>query len=276
MHDADNGRSIESGGTAPPGVTCLLRKNPLGENSGVCVLLISWRQRTDLPLVVAANRDEAYARPSTVPERIRAAGGTGLAPRDGVAGGTWIGIAPKGLVVAITNRRDGDFDARRPSRGDLCRRALEQPDAASVHEFLKGATADRRTNSFNLFFADRRRAVVTSWNGALATLELQPGIYVLSNEHGFGEVEAPRFAALVDERIELVALRDALRSFLVQHEPEPRSGLVICKHGKLHGTVSSTLVFLPRDGPAWIEHAPGPPCRTAFTRYALPGTVPVP
>jgi hypothetical protein len=242
----------------------------------VCVLLISWNPRRRIPLVLAANRDEAYARPSTLPESVRTAHDQVLAPRDRIAGGTWIGIASSGLVAAITNRRDGDFDARRPSRGLLCRRALELADARAVRRFLEQEMRERRTNSFNLFYADRSHAWATSWNGALATVELRPGSWVLSNEHGVGEIEPPRLGPLLTDDPDFTELRTALRGFLARHDPEPRSGLVICKHGEDDGTVSSTLVFLPAGQPGWLEHAPGPPCSTEFVTSALYGAAPVP
>jgi len=242
----------------------------------VCVLLVSWRQRSDFPLVLAANRDEAYARPARRPEVVRAGNTWALAPRDLTAGGTWIGVAATGLVVAITNRRDGDFDAARPSRGHLCRLALEQPDAAAVQRFLVAETGARAYNSFNLLHADRDRAWVTSWNGTLQSTELRPGVAVLSNEHALGEVVSPGLAVLQDAGGALAELREALQSFAARHEPEPESGLVICKHGATHGTVSSSLVFVPASAAAWIEYAAGPPCCTGFAIHTLHSTGRVP
>jgi uncharacterized protein with NRDE domain len=238
----------------------------------VCVLLVSWRQRNDFRLVLAANRDEAYARPARRPENVRAGNARALAPRDLAAGGTWIGVASTGLVVAITNRRDGDADASRPSRGHLCRLALEQPDAAAVRRFLIAETRARTYNSFNLLHADREQAWVTSWNGTLRITELHPGVAVLSNDHALGEVAPPALAALQDDGGAVERLRETLQSFAARHDPEPESGLVICKHGATHGTVSSSLVFLPASAPAWIEYAAGPPCRAGFEIHALPST----
>ena len=235
----------------------------------MCVLLISWRQRVDHPLLLAANRDEAYARPCRGPERVQAGGTRALAPRDLVAGGTWIGLTAAGLVVAITNRRDGDFDPARPSRGRVCRLALEQDDAAGVQRFLEAETRARRYNSFNLLHADRERALVSCWNGKLTTVELRAGVAVLTNEHGPGELTPPAVEALQDERGGIDVLRESLRRFLGRHAPESAGGLVICKHGDTYGTVSSSLVFLPESTPGWLEHAPGPACRTPFTVHTL-------
>jgi hypothetical protein len=187
----------------------------------MCVLVIGWRVRDDAPVVLAANRDEAYDRESAPPETIAAGAGWALAPRDRRAGGTWIGLSSSGLVVAITNRRGGDFDPARPSRGELCRAAL----AAGVH--------------------------------------------ALSNDHALGELELDAARELPWRTATLEALGPELAAFLARHEPEPPSGLVVCKHGGRHGTVSSSVVVLSEGGGS-LAHAPGPPCRTAFVQHVLP------
>ncbi|HWU86105.1 MAG TPA: NRDE family protein, partial [Kofleriaceae bacterium] len=55
-------------------------------------------------LVLAANRDEVYARPTRAPERIsespRIAGGV-----DELSGGTWLAVRSDGRFAAVTNQR---------------------------------------------------------------------------------------------------------------------------------------------------------------------------
>ncbi len=71
---------------------------------------------SDYPLVVAANRDEFYHRPSTSPTAI-CSDPLIVAPRDLEAGGTWFGVNGKGLVAAITNIPDRNaIGSRRPAR----------------------------------------------------------------------------------------------------------------------------------------------------------------
>ena len=56
------------------------------------------------PLVLAANRDEVYARPTRSPEVLmtspRIAGGV-----DALSGGTWLALRADGHFAAVTNQR---------------------------------------------------------------------------------------------------------------------------------------------------------------------------
>lgn len=52
-----------------------------------------------------------------------------MAPRDDVAGGTWLGVNAAGVFVGITNRYLGPKDDARVSRGALVTRALALPSA---------------------------------------------------------------------------------------------------------------------------------------------------
>src|SRR5688572_20087430 len=56
------------------------------------------------PLVLAANRDEVYARPARPPEVLmaapRIAGGV-----DALSGGTWLAVRADGRFAAVTNQR---------------------------------------------------------------------------------------------------------------------------------------------------------------------------
>ena len=70
----------------------------------MCLLLIAYRQHPRFPLLVLANRDEFYQRPTAAaqPWKDRAL----VAGRDLEAGGTWLGIASRGRVAAVTNMRE--------------------------------------------------------------------------------------------------------------------------------------------------------------------------
>jgi uncharacterized protein with NRDE domain len=57
----------------------------------MCLIVVGWQVHPDFPLVVAANRDEFYARPTASagrwPDHRHVIGG-----RDLQAGGTWLGV----------------------------------------------------------------------------------------------------------------------------------------------------------------------------------------
>lgn len=84
----------------------------------MCLIVFAWRPGHATPLVLAANRDEFYARPSRPlaawPEAPDVHAG-----RDLEAGGTWLGVGPGGRVAAVTNIRDPRQPPGRRSRGEL-------------------------------------------------------------------------------------------------------------------------------------------------------------
>lgn len=80
----------------------------------MCTLALAFQKHSGVPLVVAANRDEALDRPAVGPF-IWEQGF--LAPRDERAGGTWLGLTRSGLFVGVTNRFPTLRDAARASRG---------------------------------------------------------------------------------------------------------------------------------------------------------------
>src|SRR5438132_5679988 len=98
----------------------------------MCTLVIAFRARADAPLIVAANRDELYARPSA-PPRLEPGPPRALLPLDLRQGGTWLGLNEHGLFVGITNRAGGTKDPARKSRGLLVREALHARSARGLH-----------------------------------------------------------------------------------------------------------------------------------------------
>jgi uncharacterized protein with NRDE domain len=68
----------------------------------MCTIAILLDVVAGAPLVVAANRDEIYARPSRPPESL----GDGIAGGvDELSGGTWLAIRRDGRFTAVTNQR---------------------------------------------------------------------------------------------------------------------------------------------------------------------------
>lgn len=145
----------------------------------MCLILVAWRAHPDYPLVVAANRDEFFARPAAE------AGWWPDAPsvfagRDLEAGGTWLGLGRDGRFAGLTNFRDPQRNRDgTPSRGAL------------VADFLRGreSTAEAlarlqfegpRYNAFNLLVSDGDSlGIYESASGSARLLE--PGLHALSN-----------------------------------------------------------------------------------------------
>ena len=71
----------------------------------MCLILFAKNHHPEFRLVLAANRDEFYERP-TAPMGFWETSPDLLAGRDLAAGGTWMGVHRSGRWAALTNYRD--------------------------------------------------------------------------------------------------------------------------------------------------------------------------
>ena len=184
-----------------------------------------------------------------------------LAPRDDEAGGTWIGLSPRGVVAAVTNRFTGrPADPVRRSRGELVGLALAHDSAAAAAGALM--LLDARTwNPFHLVIADARSAWRWDDHGAAS---LAPGLHVVTElTPGADEREAwlrSQWPATPDV--------DALHALMSTHGEQPFSRCCV-HYGETYGTRSSTLVFLgPVPPDARLFVADRRPCEQGFTERA--------
>jgi uncharacterized protein with NRDE domain len=146
----------------------------------MCLLIFAHRVSPDYPLLVAANRDEFYARPTASSDFWPEHPGL-LAGRDLQQGGTWMGVTTGGRFAAVTNYRDPSGMAVAPrSRGELPLAYLT--GSASAGEFLKGvATRAGEYAGFNLLVGDGHNLWHYTNSDKLAPRKLSRGIYGLSN-----------------------------------------------------------------------------------------------
>jgi uncharacterized protein with NRDE domain len=144
----------------------------------MCLILFAWKMHAAFPLVLAANRDEFYERPSAPADFWEDAPEI-LAGRDLQAGGTWLGITRRGRTAAVTNYRDpATLKRDAPSRGDLVSEYLrggETPEIYLQRLSMKAA----KYNGFSLLVGDAAGLFYFSNRGD--QLRLAPGIYGLSN-----------------------------------------------------------------------------------------------
>ena len=145
----------------------------------MCLIAIAWQARADLPLVVAANRDEWRDRPAE-PAQWWTDRPDVLAGRDLQAGGTWLGISREGRFAAVTNFRDpSDRRSTARSRGELVADFL----AGHLEPAAYAAQVARRAheyNAFNLLVAD----TATLWyfgSREGPPRPVEPGVHALSN-----------------------------------------------------------------------------------------------
>lgn len=145
----------------------------------MCLILFAYRVHPGYRLILGANRDEFYARP-TSPLAYWEDAPDILAGRDQQAGGTWLGVNRTGRFAAVTNYRDPtDIQIDAPSRGDLVSRFLTNTEKPGP--FLKKLSAvSSQYNGFNLLVGSRNELWYYSNKGAEPRM-LPPGVYGLSN-----------------------------------------------------------------------------------------------
>ena len=242
----------------------------------MCTLVVAWNVFSDLPVAVAANRDESLDRESNPPAVVGEHPGV-VAPTDTEAGGTWIGYNQFGVFVAVTNRwTDADLAGER-SRGLLVRDCLESESAEDAARVAERAVEADEYEGFNLVVADATAALLLEWDGHLRVRNLDPGVHVVMNTGPIGDVTIPESWP---ERGERQAANG--RKVVEALQPEPgESGEAwiargadvlsdhdygVCVHHEEFGfgTRSSSLIAIDDAGEATYRFADGPPCRTPF------------
>ncbi len=145
----------------------------------MCLILLAWQVHPGYPLVVAANRDEFFARP-TAPAEFWTDAPQLLAGRDLEAGGTWMGITRNGRFAALTNYRDSTQNrSNAPSRGGLVADFLTGSERPQ--DYLQRIEASgKERNGYNLLVSNGENLWWSSNMGGAAQ-QLEPGVYGVSN-----------------------------------------------------------------------------------------------
>lgn len=233
----------------------------------MCLVLFAYQPDSEHALVVAANRDELYARPAESahrwPESPQLLGG-----RDLSAGGTWLGVTNTGRFATVTNfAEEGAADALR-SRGELTQSFLlgDMPAHDFAH-LLQGA----EYRGFNLLVWDGSSLVYTSNRGI--TEDLEPGTYGLANaELGASWPKVVNGIDALEKEIEAGATTDGLLALLADDQVPPDDELpsrgrpielerrVAPRfiNGDEYGTRASTAVILSDTGIRFAEQEYGP------------------
>lgn len=254
----------------------------------MCTLTVAWQTFASHPVVVAANRDERYDRPSVAPHAFDVEGRRVVAPTDEEAGGTWMGYNDAGLFVALTNRWV-DLPAGERSRGLLVRDALGCERAEDAARLVERELDVTRYEGFYLLLADANACILVSNDGGTHVTHLDPGVHVVMNVGYDTGYFVPEFRPEPAKR-----QAENGRRLYESLQPEPGESAVewrdragtalgdhrygVCIHGEDEsgeaagfGTVSSSLVTIDGDGRREFHFADGPPCETAFERVATDG-----
>ena len=253
----------------------------------MCLILFAYRLHPERPLVVAANRDEFYARPARPVHWWENERGVPVfGGRDVTAKGTWLAVAANGALAAVTNwTADRNAPPAPRSRGELATRFLSGGTPAMA--FAAGIDGAQYAG-FN-FIAYDGEALGYASNRTGEVRVLEPGVYGLTNTRlgpglkpdgsrhaasGRGQPayeEWPKavFGAAALRRIAATASTADLIALLGQsllpletpgdREQEPERSYSPCFiHGAEYGTRASTAVIYGPNSIDFAEQQYGP------------------
>lgn len=245
----------------------------------MCTLLFSYGNHPKYKLILAANRDEFYARPTQEAHWWKDQPNI-LAGRDAQAGGTWLGITKQGRIAAITNYRKFPHEKGYPtSRGALVIDFLTSD--CSPHEYLQQLEKTRdEFDGYNLIFGTTLGLYYFS-NRSAQNGPVYAGIHGLSNhllntpwpkvEYGKTQLDS----LITDEWNEDQLFRLMKRTTQAPDEMLPQTGVGLEWERQLsplfiemdnYGTRVTTLVLIDNEGKVKFKEVGFmPPSEKEFT-----------
>jgi uncharacterized protein with NRDE domain len=204
----------------------------------MCLIAIARNASPKFPLVIAANRDEFYARP-TRPAHVWEDDARIVGGRDLRAGGTWLALRRGGRFGAITNVRGIGRAEGGPSRGTLVSDFVHGD--AEPMAYAKSIMGDAYAG-FHLIVGDDE-IVHTSNCGPLGTVD---GVFAISNAPPGSEWEKVTVARdFLTEAVAQAEDADLLANALLQLLSQKRGGAIereIFVASETYGTRSSTVI----------------------------------
>lgn len=254
----------------------------------MCTIIVRHGMDDWCATLIAANRDEFYDRPASGPTLLHTAPPI-VGGRDEREGGTWLGLTPSGLFMALTNQRSfATRDDSLRSRGTLVLEALAEGSLEGVTRHL-GRIDPSTYNEFNLIFGDGNRLCAAYGRRGARTVEIETldaGVHVLCNDR-LGSAEFPK-ADEARERVAAIApdawarIKPKLVEVLSDDSlPSPSSVpplppgapfdreiarhlQAICVKTPLYGTVSSTIAAVSAGRVEQYQFSEGPPSDGSF------------
>lgn len=238
----------------------------------MCIIFIAKNIHPSYPLIIAANRDEYFERPTQSPHWWENAPHI-FAGKDLQAGGTWMGYSRSNRIAAITNvRRLNLYRDEARSRGEWVRRFLDVEETdidIALTEFTSMLETEAHLyNPFNLLYGDRNKLMVfNSVNHH--SYPLADGIYSVSN--GMLDDEWPKMQRGISALSEYIQSNDTVKAQALfkllqnneQAAPEslPDTGIPMAYekmlssifikanklNGAIYGTRSSTVLLADKD-----------------------------
>lgn len=258
----------------------------------MCLILLAWHADSEYPLIFAANRDEAYERPSLAADFWRDEphifGG-----RDLEKGGSWLALTLAGRIAAVTNYRSGSARKDAPrSRGELVAEFVRGSDEPrSYLERIAGKGSDY--NPFTLIVGDLERLWWCSNRGG-GIEEIARGVHGLSNhlldtpwpkvargKERMAALLGASESGLIDGLFRILTDRAAApdaelpdTGVGLQRERELSPAFVV---GDRYGTRAATVLLVNREGEVLFHErafgARGVPAGTNTRRFVLQASV---
>ncbi|MCZ2259554.1 NRDE family protein [Sporosarcina sp. G11-34] len=145
----------------------------------MCLINFQFHEHPNYKLIVAANRDEFYGRP-TAPAHFWEDEPEVLAGRDLLQFGTWLGVTKQGRFAALTNFRDpSQMGTGKVSRGEIVRNYLAGDTSSNT--FLESLHGEKNNyTGFNLLVGNPDELFYYS-NIQGDIIEVSAGTHGLSN-----------------------------------------------------------------------------------------------
>lgn len=230
----------------------------------MCLILAALNSHPRFSLVIAANRDEFFERPTAGLGVWQDRPGV-IAGRDLRGGGTWMGVSADGRFAAVTNYRDGRNrpDPGLRTRGLLVADFLARPEPPEAYA---ASLAVDEFDGFNLLLGDAAGLYYLSNRGG-GRRWLDDGVYGLSNgllDTAWPKVDLgrTRLGQALQTHVEAEPLEQALLDLLSdrnqaadEHLPDTGVGVELERllssayiESPSYGTRSSSVLLMTRDG----------------------------
>lgn len=232
----------------------------------MCLNLFAYKAHPQYDLIIAANRDEFYKRPTAEAHHWEENPNI-IAGKDLLHNGTWLGLNKNGRFAFITNHRDlSTIKQVAPSRGPLVSNFLFSDD--TPQEYVNGIDGLEQYNGFNLVIGTINEAYYLS-NVKGKPEPIEQGIHGVSNafmDTPWQKVELGKNclrSVIERENFSVNELFDMLRN--EEQAPEdqlPETGLPLEMEKAVssmfikspeYGTVCSTVVLINKTGEVYFE-----------------------
>lgn len=229
----------------------------------MCIVNFHFQDHPMYKLIVVANRDEYYERP-TKSAHFWEDEPNILAGRDLQQKGTWLGISKEGRFAAITNYRDPSMpETGRYSRGEIIRKYLTRDIEP---ESFMNKLSKSRTNygGYNIIFGDQNRLfhynnildeskIIDVGTHSVSNHSLNtPWPKVLKGKNNLQEyVQSHQEKVHIDDLFQIVADRSMAKDAELPHtgvgiEMERLLSPLFIKMEN-YGTMSSTILLIDKE-----------------------------